>query len=135
MPGYGYSLWLIPLNWKYIQREFSIDFIPHITIASNLPYIPPNILDNKIYTVTNFQKGQILSGSYPVDPLYGFGYPCKISQIYTTHNPHMTLFYSSNEILEIDTFSKFKEPPPDLQCRIYLVNTNFLNPLEWRVIY
>lgn len=134
MQGYGYSIWLVPINWRHIQQEFSIDFIPHITIATNLNYIPSNIFNDKTYIVNNFQEGEVFPKTYEVDPLYGFGYYCKIPGIYTIHKPHMTLYYSSNEILQIDTFSKFKKPPHELQCKLYVANTNFLNPLEWRII-
>ena len=56
MQGYGYSIWLVPINWRHIQQEFSIDFIPHITIATNLNYIPPNIFNDKTYIINNFKK-------------------------------------------------------------------------------
>ena len=38
MKGYGYSIWLVPDNWRHIKKEFDMDFTPHITVATNLPY-------------------------------------------------------------------------------------------------
>jgi hypothetical protein len=134
MSGYGYSVWLVPNNWKYIQREFSIDFIPHITIATNLKFMSPRILTNKIFKVYNFSKGTVFPRLYNKDPLHAFGYNCVIEDLFTTHKPHMSLFYSPNEITYIDTFSKLKQPPTTLDCKLYFADTNSLNPCEWNVI-
>ena len=132
MIGYGYSIWLIPDDWKRIKEDFNMDFIPHVTIATNLPYLPYGILDNKTtFTVKNFKKGKIFPRMYQVDPLYAFGYPCEIVGLYPDFEPHMTLFYSPNEIKELDTFSWIKTPPLELKCKLHIANTNYINPTQW----
>lgn len=132
MIGYGYSIWLIPNDWKKIKEYFNMDFVPHITVATNLPYLPYGILDNKTtFTVKNFKKGEIFPRMYQVDPLHAFGYPCEIVGLYPTFKPHMSLFYSPNKIKELDTFSWIKTPPTDMKCKLYIANTNSINPTQW----
>jgi len=136
MLGYGYSLWLVPYNWKEIQKEFNIDFILHITISTNLPYIPLGVINSgKRFIVKNFKKGEIFPKMYEVDPLNGFGYPCEIEGLYPLHTPHMTLFYASNKITDLDTYSWIKTPPPkQLECTLHLADTTSHNPLQWKTL-
>jgi hypothetical protein len=133
--GYGYSIWLVPSNWRNIKKDFSIDFLPHITVATNLPYISSKTLSKESFLVNNFSVGKVFSKMYKYEPLYAFGYECYIEDLYTSHMPHMTLFYSPNEIKYLDTFSKFKSPPQSLTCNLFVADTRSLNPSEWRIIY
>jgi hypothetical protein len=136
MLGYGYSIWLVPYEWKKIKEEFNMDFTPHITIATNLPYLPYGILDSKkTFKVKNFRKGEVFSKMYDVDPLNAFGYSCEIEGLYTAHTPHMTLFYAPNKINELDTYSWVKSPPRGyLECSLRIANTTQSNPVQW-VVY
>jgi hypothetical protein len=134
--GYGYSIWLIPENWKQFRKEFTLDFIPHITVATNLSFVSSQILNkDKFFKVNNFSNGQIFPKMYKNDPLNGFGYNCTIEGLYTQHQPHLTLYYSPNEIKYLDTFSKLKSPPTQLICRLFIADTRSINPSEWKVIY
>jgi len=133
MKGYGYSIWLVPDNWKEIRKEFNMDFIPHVTIATNLPYLPYGILNEKTYKVKNFSKGEIMPRMYDVDPLNAFGYYCDIVGLYLSHKPHMTLFYAPNGINYLDTFSTIKQPPSEFYGKLRIANTNFDNPIQWDV--
>ena len=135
MLGYGYSIWLVPYEWKKIKEEFNMDFIPHITIATNLPFLPTGILSKERFKVKNFKKGQIFPKMYDVDPFHAFGYTCEIEYLYPLHTPHMTLFYAPNPISELDTFSWIKQPPPEeLECYLYLADTTSENPIQWRTL-
>ena len=131
MKGYGYSIWLVPDNWKEIKKEFNMDFIPHITIATNLPYLPYGILNDRTYKVNKFSKGQVFPKMYSVDPLNAFGYYCEIDGLYLDHQPHMTLFYAPNAINFLDTFSIIKQPPKEFYGKLKIANTNFDNPTQW----
>ena len=135
MQGYGYSIWLVPLNWRQIKQEYNLDFIPHITIQTHMPYVFSRLLSKETLIVDNFSRGQIFSKTYSTDPLYAYGYSCKIQHIFLMHEPHMTLYYSSNPIKYIDTFSKLKLPPQTLECSLYAVDTRSLNPSKWKIIY
>ena len=135
MKGYGYSIWLVPDNWRHIKKEFSMDFIPHITIATNLPYLPYGILDNKkSYKVKNFENGTVFPKMYKVDPLNAYGYYCEIEEMYLNHKPHMTLFYAPNPITYLDTFSIVKAPPKEMNCTLAIADTNSTNPSQWGFI-
>jgi hypothetical protein len=134
MKGYGYSIWLVPTNWKYIKKEFNMDFTPHVTVATNLPYLPYGILNNKNYQVKNFSKGVILPKMYNFDPLNSFGYPCEIDGLYLSHKPHMSLFYAPNKINELDTYSRIKAPPSyPIECQLRIADTTSINPIQWTV--
>ena len=133
MKGYGYSIWLVPDNWKEIKKEFNMEFIPHVTLATNLPYLPYGILNEKTYKVTNFSKGEIIPKMYNVDPLNAFGYYCDIVGLYPSHKPHMTLFYAPNAINYLDTYSTIKQPPTEFYGKLRIANTNFDNPIQWDV--
>jgi hypothetical protein len=135
MQGYGYSIWLIPINWREIKREYSLDFIPHITIQTNMPFIFSGLLTKDSFFVDNFSSGEILPKSYPQDPLHAYGYNCSIKGIFLLHQTHMTLYYSPNPIKYVDTFSKLKLPPKSLECTLYAIDTRSLNPSKWKIIY
>ena len=133
MNDYRYSIWLVPHKWKEIQKEFNIDFIPHITLATNLPYLPYGILDKRPVIVKNFKKGQVFSKRNDADRLYSFGYPCDIDGIYPSHIPHLTLFYSPNPISDLDTYSWIKtQPTGHINCYMKIADTTSPNPINWK---
>ena len=134
MTGYGYSIWLVPLQWRQIKREYNLDFIPHITLLTNINFVSSKILSKEIFTARNFQKGEVFSKVYDYDPMYSFGYSCDIEPFFTFHRPHMSIFYSSNKIAYLDTIMSMKMPPQDMQCKLYLADTRSLNPCQWRLI-
>ena len=135
--GYGFSIWLVPYNWRHIKKEFTLDFIPHITLSTNhrtIPEIP--ILEN--IKVGNFTKGKIFKQIYAIDPLEAYGYDCEILSdigINIKHVPHMTLFYGGKITDEnMDYFSLIKKPPKSILCFCTLANTISLNPASWHFL-
>ena len=130
-----YSIWLVPLDWKKIKQEFSLDFIPHITLSTNMDYISPNVLSDRIYTVKNFEQGQVYTNIDGTKYQYAYGYPCEIEGIDTLDNMYMTLYYASNRMDFLDMFSIMKTPPKDFKCKLYIADTTYLNPVSWKIIY
>ena len=138
LKGYGYSIWLLPKNWRQLKKDLQLEFIPHVTVATNLPYLPYGILDEtKIFTVKKFERGTVFPKMYRTDPMHGFGHYCEIEgpppQLLTEHRPHFTLFYSPNPIEYLDTVSWHGLSPVsgELKCTLVIANTNSLNPRQW----
>ena len=132
--GYGFSIWLVPYNWRQLKKEFNLDFIPHITLSTN-HYAIPDVPDLHNVKAFNFKKGEIFRKIYQNDPLEGYGYYCELSGVFTNHTPHMTLFYGSKISDEnMDFYSLIKTPPDILYCFATLADTTSLNPSTWKFL-
>lgn len=125
--GYKFSIWLVPINWKVIKKIYKMEHIPHITVATNIDTdISSAILNNNIYTISDFSIASNFDKMYKNDPLNGYGFFCKINEIKTNHVPHMTLFY--NKLI-----NNINPPPPpnELKCKLYIADTRNLDYRLW----
>ena len=127
MEGYGYSLWLVPVNWKEIKETYNMLHIPHITICTNMEKIDCNVLSRNLFRVHSFSNMTQFPKMYANDPLDGVGFYCAIDNIATNHKPHMTLRYNE----QIHTIYI---PPEFLTCSVHIADTRSLNCEEWTLI-
>jgi hypothetical protein len=124
MNGYGYSIWLIPNNWKEVKLSYNMNHIPHITVANNLQFIDSVVLNKNDYTVENFSNVQQFPQMYLNDPLSASGFYCEIKGISTIHKPHLSLVYNKY-------ITEIYAPPEKLMCKLYVADTRSINPSEW----
>ena len=124
MQGYGYSLWLVPVNWKEIKEKYAMNHIPHITVCTNMEKIDSKILTDEIFIVKDFSNLKTFPKMYQNDPLNASGFYCKINGLRTAHTPHMTIAYNYN-------YSITHTSPDSLSCLLFFADTRSLNCEEW----
>lgn len=128
MLGYGFSLWLVPHNWRDIKRIYSMNHIPHITVCTNMERIDPVILSTSIFKVRDFSYLKKFPKMYKKDPLDASGFYCKIDGIFTNHTPHMSVSYSHDDLI-IGLV-----PPETLECSLHFADTQSDKPHEWYLL-
>jgi hypothetical protein len=127
MVGYGYSLWLVPQNWRDIKRIYSMKHIPHITVCTNMDRTDPVILSISSFKVHTFSYLKKFPKMYKNDPLDASGFYCKIEGICTNHTPHMSVSYSHDDLENL-------APPDSLECQLHFANTQSDKPHEWYLL-
>ena len=127
MQGYGYSLWLVPVNWKEIKEKYAMNHIPHITVCTNMEKIDSKILTDEIFIVNNFSNLKKFPKMYQNDPLNASGFYCKIHGLRTTHTPHMTLAYDHN-------YNITHSPPDSFSCLLFFADTRTLDYTKWELL-
>jgi hypothetical protein len=124
MQGYGFSLWLVPANWREIKEQYGMNHIPHITVCTNMENIDSKILTDEIFMVKDFSNLKKFPKMYTNDPLIAMGFYCKINDLWTNHTPHMTLIYDHNHIIQFN-------PPDTLSCSLFFADTRSSNCEDW----
>lgn len=127
LKGYGYSLWLVPLNWKNVAESYNMKHIPHITVQTNMNYIDPIVLSNDTFTACDFSNLKTFPKMYGNDPLNGSGFYCKVKDLEINHQPHMTVMYSHNIVHDY-------VPPANLECKLYIADTQTLDASQWKLV-
>ena len=131
MKGYGYSIWIVPDNYDAIKREYKMNHIPHITIATNyetsgdarrasLKYKP-------IATFTFLPGYHHFPNMYEQDILEACGFYCVIHDIVTRHRPHMSIYYD-NVIHDLNP------PAGTLSGSIHIADTTSLKESQWHIM-
>ena len=126
--GYGYSIWLVPLNWQDIKRVYMMSHIPHITVHTGLDWVDSSILSENTFTVYNFSRVHKFPKMYTQDPLSASGFYCSVKDLKMLHSPHMTLKYS-HENINFDI-----APPETLMCKLCVADTQSLDCSQWRLL-
>ena len=130
--GYEYSLWLVPINYKTIQKTFKMKHIPHITVETNLKTIE-NCNTNKIYIVKNFTWYGKIESQYTNDPLCSWGWLCDSIDIVIKHQAHMSMVYNKHNE-KITNIVPPDETPVLLECNLYYADTRSDDPSKWYLI-
>ena len=137
MEGYGYSLWLVPLNYARIKETYNIIHIPHVTMFTNLKNTEMSrMITNDKFVLKNFSKVASFPSMYSHEPLSGNGFYCDVYDkhnklVELDHKSHMTLFYNAK--LNTKQWC-FIPPSEDVECRLYMADTRSINPAEWTLI-
>ena len=127
MKGYGYSIWLVPLNHVAIKKMYGMVHIPHVTVQTNLCSAPELKLPKGEFRLNSFTSLVELKSQYKHDPLCAWGWECQSPDVAIKHTPHMSCTYSQPP-------SGITEPPGDLLATMHLVDTTSTDPSEWTLV-
>lgn len=137
--GYSWSLWLVPFQYKKLQKEYEIAHIPHITLhtrqtleqcldlfMSDGDYPPITVsFENPVYIFPT------MYGEDDEESMKALGWYTVPSVLdHLEHAPHMTLRYFKGS-----PDPKYYEasPPPALPCFLTIADTTRSNPSEWKL--
>lgn len=120
---YGYSLWIVPHNWKEIKDAYKMEHIPHVTVETNLTEPPRDVAPSR--HEIRFEKPYALFPKmYENDPFTAYGFYCKVSGIKIKHYAHMSTHY--NKFVTI-----FPEPPEDTWGTLVAADTRSEDCSKW----
>ena len=118
---YGYSIWLVPYYYKDLQKQYKMDHIPHVTIATNMMHIPNQILSTDVYFITKFSDLSTIDSN-------ACGYYCEIPNLTLNHTPHLTLWYAE------EPRYYFNKPVKEIACELRVADTRSSNPKDWKLL-
>ena len=130
MKGYGFSIWLVPTNLKYLQKTYNMKHIPHVTVETNLIELPDYSFDDTQYNLINFRSFAKFEKQYTHDPLEAWGWICDVPDISISHIPHMSLIYTKEF-----TFNTTIYPPDDTLGQLYYADTTSECPANWSLLF
>ena len=137
MEGYGYSLWLVPLNYEHIRQLYGTIHIPHVTMFTNLKSTEmSSMISHDEFILRNFSNVVSFPSMYTHDPLSGNGFYCDVYDKYNKlveldHKAHMTLFYNTK--LSTTQWS-FTPPSENIVCKLHMADTRSINPAKWTLL-
>lgn len=141
--GYGYSVWYVPKNYKFLQDTYNISHIPHITLETNLCLRDAyHVYHNASKTIKiKFQDKYIKFPSfYEYDPMVSYGWHVDVVSMTRRKlnwMPHMTLRYEPrtnklNTYQDKVILAENHLPPTNqVDCDIVIADTRSGNPQEW----
>jgi hypothetical protein len=143
--GYGYSVWYVPKNYKFLQDTYKISHIPHITLETNLCLRDAyHVYHNASKTIKiKFQDKYIKFPSfYEYDPMVSYGWHVDVVSMARRKlnwMPHMTLRYEPrtnklNTYRDNIILAENYLPPTNQQsvdCYIVIADTRSGTPQEW----
>jgi len=129
---YGYSVWLVPLNYRILQKVYKFRHIPHVTISTNHSAAPDPANLGRLYDVTDFQPYSNIGRNYVIDPLHALGWVCQVHGLEIEHTPHMSHVYSFFAFPRSPHVSY--ATPTRLIAEVCVADTRSPRPEEWEII-
>lgn len=107
---YSYSLWLVftppPELVEVMETHNMISHIPHVTIETNIESFDEAMARRRrrplkdVITIDAFP--QVFDNHYDNDPLHSWGYPVSVIHNEVSHEPHLTVQYSTIPFKDCD---------------------------------
>lgn len=133
MQGYGYSLWLVPDEWRKLKLRYGMRHIPHVTVKTNMSEVP-NVVWGR-YRVGGFSRAGHFPSQYAHDPLTAAGFWCKSLDVPVRHRAHLTVAYGADGERPVIPLSAHVRPlTGELWCTLRAADTRSLDPSQWRLL-
>lgn len=132
MQGYGFSIWIVPLDHQMFMKKYNMVHIPHITVSTNYTSVlQARETFNKLSSICSFSFHpgyHMFPSMYEYEVLRGSGFYCDVHSIEISHKPHMTVFYNVDHRYHID------EPQNIHYGVIQIADTTSLDPRQWFLV-
>lgn len=124
---YGFSLWIVPDNWKYIKRVYNMTHMPHITVKTNITEVP-NVGHHTRYYIKFKRPHYKIDNCYEHVPLPTYGFYCSVTKLKLQHYAHLSTHYSDGHVPLPSTH------PPDGWGTLIVADTCDTDPSKWKLL-